>query len=196
MSGFVLAFTVLSSLLLTTSFAQNCSSYSFPGNRKFSLCRELPYLSSHLHWNYNQNTGKLDLAYRHGGIMSKDKWVAWAINPNNNLKNSMIGAQALVAIPRSDGSNSVYSCPITSYDTTLAEGTISYNVSGLSATRQGNEVIVFATLMLPSGTTTLVHLWQEGLLSGSTPQVHAMASANTNAKESLNLVSSQAPAGV
>ncbi|KAI4317456.1 hypothetical protein L6164_025323 [Bauhinia variegata] len=194
MLRFVLAFTVLSSLLFTSSFAQTCSSYSFPGNRTFALCRDLPQLSSYLHWNYEQATGKLDLAYRHGGITSTDKWVSWAINPSNNLEQSMIGAQALVAFPQSNGTTRVYTSNITGYGTTLAEGTISYNVSGLNATHQNNEVIIFATLILPSGNTTLVHLWQEGPLSGSTPQRHEMTSANLNAKGTLDLLTAQAPA--
>ncbi|KAI4317455.1 hypothetical protein L6164_025322 [Bauhinia variegata] len=195
-SRFLFSFAVFSSLLFT-SFAQNCRSYSFSGGQTFKFCRDLPQLSSHLHWSYKQATGKLDLAYRHGGITSTDKWVAWAINANNNFQNSMIGAQALVAIPQSiKGTTRVYTSPISGYATTLAKGTIVYKVSGLSATRQGNEVTIFATLMLPSGTTTLVHLWQEGPLSDSEPQMHDMDSANLNAKEILDLVSGQASAGV
>ncbi|KAI4317454.1 hypothetical protein L6164_025321 [Bauhinia variegata] len=192
MLRFVLAFIVLSSLLLK-SFAKNCSSYSFSGNRTFALCRDLPQLSSQLHWNYEQATGKLDLACRHGRINSSiGNWFAWAINPNNNLQNSMIGAQALVAIWQSHGTTRVYTSPISGYDTSLAKGTIAYNVSGLSATHWGNEIIIFATLMLPSGTTTLVHLWQEGTLSDSMPEMHDMSSANLNAKERLDLVTGQA----
>ncbi|KAI4298784.1 hypothetical protein L6164_032302 [Bauhinia variegata] len=190
----VLALSLLSSLLLTCS-AQTCNSFSFSGNRVFSTCRDLPQLSSYLHWTYDRVTGKLDLAYRHGGITANDKWVAWAINSDNNLEQSMINAQGLVAIPQSSGTPRVYTSPISGYGTSLAEGTISYNSSGLSATHQNNEIIIFATLMLPTGTTTLVHLWQEGPLSGTTLEAHQMGSANTNAKETLDLVSGSAAGG-
>ncbi|KAI4296011.1 hypothetical protein L6164_036001 [Bauhinia variegata] len=190
----VLALSVLSSLLLSCS-AQTCSSFTFTENRVFSSCSDLSQLSSYLHWTYDNATGKLDLAYRHGGITSNDKWVSWAINPSGNLQQSMTGAQALVAFPQSSGTPKVYTSPISGYGTTLAEGTIDYNTTGLTATLQNNEIIIFATLMLQNGTTSLVHLWQEGPLSGTTPQTHEMNSANTNAKGTLDLVSGQNTAG-
>lgn len=192
---FVLAISVLSSLLLTTS-AQTCNSHTFTNNKVFSTCRDLPHLSSYLHWSYDQSTRNLDLAFRHGGITASDRWVSWAINPNNDLTNSMVGAQALVAITQSGGAPTVHTSSISSYRTALAEGNISYPISGLSATRQNNEITIFATITLPSGTTTLVHLWNDGALSGSTPQAHDTSSAsNTQSKESLNLLSGSSQGG-
>lgn len=137
------------------------------------------------------------MAYRHGGISSSsNRWVAWGINPNNNLDTAMPGAQALVALSPSGGAPTAYTSPIGSnvFDTQLQEGTIRYNVTGLSATRQNEEIIIFATVNLPSGTTSLVHLWQEGPLSGSSPKQHSLNTENINAKETLDLVSGQTQA--
>lgn len=107
----------------------------------------------------------------------------------------MIGAQALVAIPQSSGAPKVYTSPISGYNTQLAEGNISYSPSGLTGTYQNNELTIYATLTLPNGTTSLVHLWQDGPVSGSTPQVHGQDPSNLNAKETLNLVSGTSQGG-
>ncbi|TKY72240.1 integral to membrane [Spatholobus suberectus] len=190
----VLAISVLSCLLLTSS-AQTCKSQTFNNNKVFTSCSDLPHLTSYLHWTYDQATGKLDMAFRHAGITQTDRWVAWAINPNNDLTKAMNGAQALVAISQSGGTPTAYTSPIAGYQTQLAEGTISYNHTALSATRQNGEITIYASLTLPSGTTNLVHLWQDGPLSGSTPQIHSTSSSNTQAKESLDLVSGTSQAG-
>lgn len=191
----VLGLSVLSCVLLT-SCAQTCKNQIFSNNKKFTTCRDLPELTSYLHWSYEQATGKLDIAFRHSGITSTDKWVAWAINPKNVLDPAMIGAQALVAIPQSSGSPRAYTSSIANTNTQLQEGTISYPVSGLSATYQNNEVTIFATLTLPNGTTSLVHLWQDGPLSASTstPQQHNQSPTHFNSKETLDLVSGQTQA--
>ncbi|XP_061344339.1 cytochrome b561 and DOMON domain-containing protein At4g17280-like [Gastrolobium bilobum] len=190
----VLAISVLSTLFLT-SLAQTCNTQTFTNNKVFTSCRDLPHLTSYLHWTYDQTTGKLEIAFRHTGITSTDRWVSWAINPNSDLNQAMVGAQALVVIPQSSGAPRVYTSSISGYTTQLAEGNISYPNSGLTATYQNSEVTIYATLTLPSGTTKLVHLWQDGPLSGSSPQTHAQDSSNLNAKESLDLVSGTSQAG-
>jgi len=190
----VLAISVLSSLLLTTSAqSQTCSSHTFSENRVFATCRDLSHLSSYLHWTYDQASGRLDLAFRHTGISATDRWVSWAINPNNNLNSAMVGAQALVAVSQSGGAPTAYTSSIQDYSTQLADGSISYPHSGLTATRQNSEITIYATLTLPNGTTSLVHLWNDGPLSGSTPAMHP--SANTQSKESLDLLSGASQAG-
>ena len=191
----VLAISVLSSLLLTTSAQTACKGQAFTENKVFTTCRDLPHLSSYLHWTFDQATGKLDIAFRHTGISGTDKWVAWAINPSNNLNSAMTGAQALVAIIPSSGAPNAYTSSIQNPGTTLAEGAISYNHSGLTATHQNTEVTIYATLTLPSGTTTLVHLWNDGPVSSGTPAMHAMTSSNTQSKESLDLLSGSSQAG-
>lgn len=191
----MLAISVLSSLLLTTSAQTACKGQAFTENKVFTTCRDLPHLSSYLHWTFDQATGKLDIAFRHTGISGTDKWVAWAINPSNNLNSAMTGAQALVAIIPSSGAPNAYTSSIQNPGTTLAEGAISYNHSGLTATHQSTEVTIYATLTLPSGTTTLVHLWNDGPVSSGTPAMHAMTSSNTQSKESLDLLSGSSQAG-
>ncbi|KAK4259116.1 hypothetical protein QN277_005483 [Acacia crassicarpa] len=182
----VLGFSVLTSLFLTSS-AQNCSNYTFNSSRVFSKCRDLPHLSSHLYWTFNQSSGQLDIAYRHDGINSTNKWVAWALNPTGSLTAAMPGAQALVAILQ-NGTTRAYTSPISSYSTQLQAGNLSFPVTGLTATYQNSEIIIFATLSLNRNVSSMIHTWQEGMVSGSTPQAHAMSSDNLNAKETLNLV--------
>ncbi|KAJ1427138.1 DOMON domain [Sesbania bispinosa] len=162
---------------------------TFSNNKRYATCRDLPQLTSYLHWTYDQASGNLDIAFRHTGITSTDRWVAWAINPNNKLDPAMVGAQALVAIPQASGSPRAYTSSIASTNTQLQEGTISYPVSGLTATYQNNEVTIFATLTLPNDTTSLVHVWQDGPVSGSTPQEHRHDSGHGSSKEVLDLVS-------
>ncbi|XP_028804004.1 cytochrome b561 and DOMON domain-containing protein At5g47530-like [Neltuma alba] len=196
MMRLVLALCVVSSVMFTYSSAQTCSSYSFSANRNFSTCRDLPHQGAFLHWSYDQSSGKLEIAYRHGGISSTaNRWVAWGINPNNNDVTAMPGTQALVALSESGdtGVPTVYTSPIRSSgdvsETQLVQGDISYNVTGLSAARVNDEVIIFATVMLPSGTESVVHVWQEGPLAGSTPQRHELSTEHTDSKETLDLVS-------
>lgn len=195
-----LALCVLSSIILTSSAqTQSCKNQTFSNNKAFTTCRDLPQLTSYLHWSYDETSGKLDIAYIHTGITATNRWVAWAINPSSTLDPAMIGAQALVAIPQASGSPKAYTSNIVDTSTRLQEGSISYPVSGLSATYQNNEVTIFATLTLPNGTTTLVHVWQDGVLSSdSTPQEHSHESSHQNSKEVLDLVSgtSQAASGI
>ncbi|XP_054776507.1 cytochrome b561 and DOMON domain-containing protein At4g17280-like [Prosopis cineraria] len=193
MLRFVLAFSVLISLFLASS-AQTCGSLAFPSsapNTVFSTCRDLPHLSSYLHWTYEQSTGKLDVAYRHTGISSGNKWVAWAVNPTGSASAAMPGAQALVAIVGSDGTAKAHTSPISGYSTTLQSANLSFPVSSLTATYANSEVIIFATLTLSGGVSSMIHTWQVGDVSGSTPQTHSMNSDNVNAKETLNLVSGE-----
>jgi hypothetical protein len=193
-----LALCILSSVVLTSS-AQTCKNQTFSNNKKFTTCRDLPQLTAYLHWSYDQPSGKLDIAFRHGGITATNRWVAWAINPSNTLDPAMVGAQALVAIPQSSGSPKAYTSSIADTRTQLQEGSIRYPVSGFSATYQNNEVTIFATLTLPNGTTSIVHVWQDGITtSDSTPQEHSHESSHSNSKEVLDLVSgtSQASSGI
>lgn len=186
-------------MFVTTTLAQTttqtCKSQNFTNNEIFTSCRDLPQLTSYLHWTYDQTTGKLDIAFRHKGITDTNRWVAWAINRNNDLTSSMNGAQALVAIPQSSGTPKAYTSSIAGSGTQLAESNISYPHSRLSATHENNEVTIYASITLPVGTTSLVHLWQDGAMSGSTPQMHDMTSANTQSKESLDLRSGASEQG-
>ena len=173
--------------LILSSYAQTCAKYAFSSNRVFRSCSDLPVLTSFLHYNYD-SSGKLEIAYRHTGITSS-RWVAWAINPTST---GMVGSQALVAYQQTDGSMRVYTSPITQYQTQLREGGLSFDVSNLSSTYGNNEIIIFATLGLSNNGTTLNQVWQEGALSGNTPQMHATSGANVQSTGTLNLLSGEA----
>ncbi|KAG4945984.1 hypothetical protein JHK87_041991 [Glycine soja] len=136
----VLVIYMLSTVILKSS-AQACKNKTFNDNKVFAKCRDLPQSSSYLYWTYDQATGKLDMTFTHAGITAPERWVAWAINPNNNLKTAMVGAHA-----GSGGAPRAYTTSITNYSTHLEEGNISYPHSGLAATRQNNEITIYAIL--------------------------------------------------
>ncbi|CAJ2658237.1 unnamed protein product [Trifolium pratense] len=183
----MLCLLVLNSLHLTSS-AQRCKEKLFPAHKVYDNCKDLPHLSSFLHWTYSEAIGDLDIAFRHTEIAS-NRWVAWAINPKNNINNAMIGAQALVAIPQSNGNAKVYTSSITSYSINLENrSNIIYPYIGLISTYQKSEVVIYATLTLPIGTKSLVHLWQDGPLVDSVPQMHELDYPHLHSKEVLHLV--------
>lgn len=183
----LVAYSVLAALFLTSS-AQTCNSYSFSSNQAFSTCNDLPHLNSFLHWTYDQSSGKLQMAFRQTGV-SSSSWVAWAINPTST---GMIGAQCLVAYPKSGAAPEVYTSPIAGYDTKLEKGNLTYEVSDLTASYQNNEMIIFATWTLPTTVTTINQVWQAGPLSGTTIQSHSTSnSANLNSMGTVNLLSGQ-----
>ncbi|KAK7262096.1 hypothetical protein RJT34_29656 [Clitoria ternatea] len=185
-----LGLCVLSCVFVTSSAqTQTCKSQTFSNNKVYANCRDLPQLTSYLHWNYDRASGNFDIAFRHGDITSTNKWVAWGINPKNDLGRAMIGAQALVAIIPSTGTPTAHTTSIADTNTQLQEGTIRYPVSGLSAAYENKEVTIFATLTLPNDTTSLVHVWQDGTLSGSTPQEHSHIDGHQDSKQLLDLVS-------
>ncbi|KAF4399496.1 hypothetical protein G4B88_022579 [Cannabis sativa] len=164
LASLVVLLSVFSTLFLSSS-AQTCKSYNFARNQQFQECNDLAVLNSFLHWTFDSTTGKLNMAYRHTGVTSST-WVAWAINPSNNLASAMPGAQSLVAYPRSSGGPRVYTSPIgQTYQTSLAEGNLTYPV------------------------------WQSGPLSGTTIGPHQTSGDNTRSKSSLNLLSGQSQSG-
>ncbi|XVF26186.1 hypothetical protein REPUB_Repub13aG0277400 [Reevesia pubescens] len=100
----------------------------------------------------------------------------------------MVGSQALVAYQQTDGRMRVYTSPITQYQTQLREGDLSFDVSNLSATYANNEIIIFGTLGLSNNGTILNQVWQEGALSGNTPQMHTTSGANIQSMVSWGIL--------
>ena len=187
----VLVCSLLFTLCLSSS-AQTCSTFtSFSNNLAYSYCKDLPYLNSSIYWNYNSSSGSLQIAYKQARITTSN-WVAWAINPIG-LQSAMIGAQSLVAFQLSNGSMRVYTSQITSYTTTMPEDKLRYDVSDLKAIYANAEIIIYATLALPSNTTTINQVWQEGPVSNDNPGAHPLVPANTNSKGTLDLISSPGP---
>lgn len=183
----VCAALVMSMAVLSS--AQTCSNYAFSGNRVFSSCADLPYLNSFLHWTYDSSANTARIAYRHASV-GASTWVAWAINPTST---GMVGAQSLVAYRQPDGTVRAYTSPISGYQTQLAEGDLSFNVSDVSATYASNEIIIFATIRPPSN-GAVNQVWQDGPLSGGSPGLHATTGANVQSKGTLNFASGQAGA--
>ncbi|CAI9756665.1 unnamed protein product [Fraxinus pennsylvanica] len=182
----VLVSCVLFSLYLS-SYAQSCAKYNFASNQVFSSCNDLPYLNSFLHWNYDSTSKTVRMAYRHTGVTAS-KWVAWAINPRSH---GMVGAQALVAFQKSDGTMRAYTAPITTYQTQLQEGDLSFPVSDLSAVYSKAEIIIFATLKLDNVSSTVNQVWQDGSLSGDAPAMHPTSGSNVQSVGTLNLLSGE-----
>ncbi|KAG6416451.1 hypothetical protein SASPL_123881 [Salvia splendens] len=184
---------LIPSLLLFLSFytssshAQSCTNYTFTANQIFSHCADLPNLNSFLHWNYDESTKTANIAYRHVAVATS-RWVAWAINPTGR---GMIGAQALVAFQKSDGTMRAYTSPVNSYQAQLAEGDLSFPVSDLSATYAANEYTIFATLKLDNVSSALSQVWQEGPLSAYSPAQHPTSGANVLSAGNFNLLSGQ-----
>ncbi|OVA09267.1 Cytochrome b561 [Macleaya cordata] len=186
----VLFLSVLISLIFSTS-AQTCSNYAFTSNRRFVSCSDLPVLNSFLHWNYNPSTGTVDIAYRHTNIDSS-RWIAWAINPTAT---GMVGAQALVAFVRTDGTVNAYTSPIQDYNTQLLPGNLSFEVPTIIGDFRNNEMTIFATLQLLNNRTTVNQVWQEGPLRGGNPGRHDLNPANRNSRRTLDFLSGQTSGG-
>ncbi|XP_059664647.1 cytochrome b561 and DOMON domain-containing protein At5g47530-like [Cornus florida] len=184
MATTLLLFCILASLFLI-SHAQTCSNYTFSSNRAFTSCTDLPHLQAHLHWNYIPSTGKLEIAYR--ANQTSNGWVAWAINPTDT---GMVGSQALVAFQNANGTMTVYPTPITSYSPSMLPGTLSFQVSNISAEYSNKEMMIFADVG-PLDNGTVVNLvWQAGSsVTNNVPQVHSMSMPNLHSMGALNFLS-------
>ncbi|GER54067.1 auxin-responsive family protein [Striga asiatica] len=180
---------VLVSMVAYSSYAQtNCSNYRFSnGNELYATCVTLPVLDSFLHWTYQPSNHTLNIAYRHTRVTASN-WVAWALNPGGR---GMSGAQCLVAlVDPSSSTPRAYTSAIAlnDYRTTLQQNSLSFQVPSLSAEfRDGQEMIIRATIQLPPGRTSFNQVWQVGPLSPSgQPQQHASTSANLGATNNLD----------
>ncbi|KAL1817552.1 hypothetical protein ACET3Z_020126 [Daucus carota] len=174
--------------------AQDCKNYQFKSNNLFSTCSSLPVQNAFLHWTYHAENHTADIAFRHAGV-SSSRWVAWALNVD---KSGMLGAQSLVAFTNSSTSAiRAYTSPISAYTTTLAPGKLSFDVPKISAefSSSGDEIIIFATLNLPSGRTSFNQVWQEGPVQSGAPGAHAQNSANTGSTGTVDFSSGQTSAG-
>ncbi|KAK3032002.1 hypothetical protein RJ639_036207 [Escallonia herrerae] len=173
--------TVLFSSILVSVFVSSCAQNCSVSNNIFTSCNTLPVLNSYLYWNYHQANHTADIAYRQTGVTSS-QWVAWALNVGGS---GMVGAQCLVAFTNSSGLVRAYTTPVNGYGPSMAAGALSFNVPRISAELNNGEMVIFATLQLPTGSTSFNQVWQVGPVSGDTPQEHAQASAN---KESTGTV--------
>ncbi|XP_059318339.1 cytochrome b561 and DOMON domain-containing protein At4g17280-like [Lycium ferocissimum] len=194
MDNKLLSSMFFSSILLTlatSSYAQECLSHQFRSNSVFSTCNPLPVLNSFLHWTYHPDNHTVDLAYRHGNVANSD-WVAWALNLGGQ---GMVGAQCLVAFRNSSGQIHAYTSPISAYSTQLSEGPLNFRVPRISAEFVNNEMIIFATLELPTGRTSFNQVWQNGPVSQGALQVHSQTGDNMRSTGTVDFVSGQTSGG-
>ncbi|KAK4846637.1 hypothetical protein QYF36_020135 [Acer negundo] len=183
--------SVLVALFLTSYAQQNCKSFTFTSNRLYTTCRDLPVLSSSIHWTYHSSNNTVDLAFRKTGT-SSSKWVAWALNPSGP---QMAGSQCLVAYQRSSGAIRAYTSPIGTGTPQLQQGNLSFPVSSISAELTGgDEMTIYATLQLTSELLSTNQIWQEGPLSADTPGQHPMATENTASTGTINFRSGETTA--
>ncbi|KAK4275689.1 hypothetical protein QN277_018729 [Acacia crassicarpa] len=148
--------------------SQTCRSYKFPNTANFLACDDLPVLDSSIHWNYHLSSNTVDLAFKKHNVKD-NQWIAWAINPNST---GMVGSQSFVAFKKSDGTMAAYTSPITSYDTRLEKGDLSFEATTVSASFENGTMIIYAKFQLPGNSTTVNHVWQQGFVFQDTLQLH------------------------
>ncbi|KAH9679633.1 cytochrome b561 and DOMON domain-containing protein [Citrus sinensis] len=119
--------------------------------------------------------------------MKPTRWVAWAINPTGK---GMVGSQSLVAYRNPNGILKAYTSPVMSYGTNLQEGNLSFKVPKISADFSNNEMIIYATIVLPKNMTTVSHVWQEGPVRGDNHLgMHPLGGDNVKSMGTLDLLS-------
>ncbi|XP_074285116.1 cytochrome b561 and DOMON domain-containing protein At5g47530-like [Silene latifolia] len=178
---------IIISLCLTTTNAQTCKGFTFPNNKLFATCNDLPVLNSYLYWTYNTTTGTADIAFRATGVSPSSNWVAWALNPTGQ---GMAGAQALVALQGTGTAMRFYTSNVLGPQiSTLQQSNLSFQVSGLLATSSSTEIIIFATIKPP--TTTVNQVWQVGPVSGGNPAAHPQSGPNIQSTGTIDFLTGQ-----
>lgn len=82
-----------------------------------------------------------------------------------------------------------YPTQLDSYAPSMAPEDLSFPVSDMAAEYVKNEMIIYATLKLPGGSTKFNHVWQEGSsVANDVPQAHSTSGGNI---ESLGTIDFQ-----
>lgn len=185
-SAALLVFFTLLFCLCFTSLAQTqtCDATNLSSNQLYTTCNDLPRLSSHLYWNYYPANQTANIAFRKTGA-STSNWIAWALNPSGQR---MAGSQALVAYRHSNGSMVAFTTQL-SGNPDMRPGSLSFDVSNLTAQFRNGEMIIFATLHLDSTLVSTNQVWQEGPLSGDTPSIHPTTGENMQSLGSVDFAS-------
>ncbi|KAJ8467411.1 hypothetical protein OPV22_029963 [Ensete ventricosum] len=164
--------------------ADGCSSVTFPSNRLYAACSDLPLLSSSIHWSYDSAAATLSFAFVAPPPQSEG-WVSWAINPTAD---GMLGSQALIAFHQPDGSMGVRTYNITGY-ASISEGPIDFNASNLAAEYSGGAMRLYGKLKLPAGMTVVKQVWQVGSsVADGVPQEHGFKPENLQSMGTLDLI--------
>ncbi|KAF3780842.1 Cytochrome b561 and DOMON domain-containing protein [Nymphaea thermarum] len=172
-------------LICASSGQTICKSQNFTG-KIFQNCLDLPVLDAFLHWTYSPSNGTLDIAYR-ATPGSTGGWVAWAINPTAT---GMVGSQAIVGYVVS-GKVNVLTANLSSYQLSMQNESLSFPVSNLAGQLSGKDIILFATLTLPTKNSTVNLVWQTGPVSGGAPSIHPVTGVNLQSKKTQDLLSGQ-----
>ncbi|KAH7683010.1 Cytochrome b561 and DOMON domain-containing protein [Dioscorea alata] len=178
-------FTFIFILLLLPSLSMpSCNTFSLSSNRLFDFCRDLPTLSSSLHWTYNTANSTLSIAFT-ASPASPNGWISWGINPTST---GMRGTQALLAFHRPDGSLTVETFNIAAYYPVLPLP-IMFETWGLEAEYVAGEMQMFATVKLLQGMTELNQVWQVGAsVTNGVPDKHEFGPQNLNSMAKLDVV--------
>ncbi|XP_027341147.1 cytochrome b561 and DOMON domain-containing protein At5g47530-like [Abrus precatorius] len=160
----LLLLLTLFTVITVPATSQPCTLYPFPNHVNYAACEDLAKANA-----------------------KGSSWIAWAINPTSK---GMVGSQTFVAIHKSDGTIKAYASPITSYETMLQEGNLTFPVYSVSASHTNGSIIIFASFQLPTNKTLVNHVWQEGLVShDGTPRPHSLSGPNLQSFGTLDFVS-------
>ncbi|KAG6497018.1 cytochrome b561 and DOMON domain-containing protein At4g12980-like [Zingiber officinale] len=183
----ILLAVLLFSGVVRGNAAGSCSSMSFPSNRVYAACSDLPRLSSSLHWTYEGGKGFGSLSFAFvAPPPSQSGWVSWAINPSGG---GMIGCQALIAFRQPYGAMGVKTYNVTGYGP-VSEGPIAYETSDLVAEFTGGAMRMFGKMKLPEGTTVVKQVWQVGAeVVDGVPQKHDFKPENLESMGTVDLLS-------
>lgn len=100
----------------------------------------------------------------------------------------MVGSQAIVVFHNSNGHVTVYPTPITSYSPSTQPGTLSFQVSNISAEYANGEMTSFAVVGPLDNKSTVKHVWQAGdTVSNNIPQTHPTSGPNIQSMGTVEL---------
>uniref|UniRef100_A0A0D9VQP1 Cytochrome b561 and DOMON domain-containing protein n=1 Tax=Leersia perrieri TaxID=77586 RepID=A0A0D9VQP1_9ORYZ len=187
------AWLFIAGLLLASSIASaqtsgDCGSASFQnGARTFQRCNTMAVLGASLHWTYHAENGTADIAFR--APQTSSGWVAWGINTQGS---GMPGSSVFIASQDGAGAVSVTQTVLESTSPSLNPSTLRFRVPVAPSAEYANGVYtMFATIELPSNSTTQNTVWQAG--SGNTASLgaHPTSGANLQSVQRLDFLSGQ-----
>ncbi|KAH7533455.1 hypothetical protein FEM48_Zijuj04G0132300 [Ziziphus jujuba var. spinosa] len=125
------------------------------------------------------------MAYR--ATQTSTGWIAWGINPT---RKAMAGSQAIVAFHNHNGNLTVYPTPINSYNPSMQPGSLSFQVSKVSAEYANGEMTIFAIIGPLENGAAVNHVWQAGnTVSNDIPQVHPSSGPNIQSMGTVDFLS-------
>ncbi|KAM0890668.1 hypothetical protein ACQ4PT_026882 [Festuca glaucescens] len=165
--------------------AQTCLTATFTGGRTFLKCNALPVLGASLHWTYHAENGTADIAFR--ATSGSNGWVAWGINPTGTR---MGGSNVFVASQDASGAVSVITTILEGTSPNLGNVSLSFAVPvPASAEYSAGAYTIYATVALPSNSSSQNTVWQAGPSSGGAILPHPTQGQNVLAMQNLDFLS-------